>query len=117
MKDLLVLVSLGYNAVAPQSEAATVNKNLISELKSRFKRIVVLYDLDTAGFKHSKQLCLEHELECATLPERNDREGKDISDYRKQYGEKETVEILEEISLPKNISVKLIESSGEEEVS
>jgi DNA primase len=106
-----VLVTLGYNSVAPQSEAASISKDVIDDLKRRFKKIIVLYDLDTAGFKHSKELCLEHDIECVSLPDKYDREGKDISDYRQQYGEEETKNILEEI-LQKDTTVKLIDGSG-----
>jgi hypothetical protein len=92
-KDVLVLKSLGYNSVAPQSEAVNIEKDTIIDLKSRFSNIYLLYDNDEPGKKYSNKVCVEHNLIPIFVPEPS-ASHKDISDYRQVHGEKKTLEFL-----------------------
>ena len=92
-KDAMVLQSLGYHSVAPQSESMTIPLDIMDSLKIRFKDIFLLYDNDSTGRKHSKKLCEQYGLIPIFVPE----PVKDISDYRKAYGIVDTVGLLKEL--------------------
>jgi hypothetical protein len=92
-KDVLVLQSLGYHSIAPQSESMTIDSALIDNLKTRFKYIYLLYDNDATGKKYSKKLCEQYRLMPIFVPE----PVKDISDYRKTYGIVKTLGLLKSL--------------------
>tara|TARA_R110000868_G_scaffold28617_4_gene107114 strand:+ start:11760 stop:12737 length:978 start_codon:yes stop_codon:yes gene_type:complete len=92
-KDVLVLNILGYASTAPQSEAANIEESIITNLKSRFKKIYLLYDNDTPGKKYSEKVCNQHNLIPIFVPEPCNLH-KDISDYRKIHGESNTLKFL-----------------------
>ena len=97
LKDLLVLVNIGYNSVAPQGESVAISNSKMLELKRRFKRVVVLYDKDAAGKRESKKLAKAHDIEFAELPN-IEQKAKDISDYRNILGsDKEIKKIIDKI--------------------
>ena len=68
MKDALCLISAGYYAIAPQSESVRISLETIQELKSRFKSIYILYDLDKAGEKNSIKHSELYNIPYLTLP-------------------------------------------------
>jgi len=68
MKDALCLISAGYCAIAPQSESVRISLETIQELKSRFKSIYILYDLDKAGEKNSIKHSELYNIPYLTLP-------------------------------------------------
>lgn len=81
-KDVLSLSSIGKFAICLNSETALPSKKLIEVLKSRFNKIVVLYDLDETGLKQSEKLCKSFGLTQLILPDvLKEKGGKDISDY------------------------------------
>lgn len=84
LKDVMVLYELGFNAIAPQSENTVIPEDIISELKSRFKRILIFYDSDKAGYESASKLAKNFDLETIFIPK--EYELKDISDYCKIYG-------------------------------
>jgi KaiC/GvpD/RAD55 family RecA-like ATPase len=79
-KDVMTLASKGFNAITLNSETATLPKNIVDELKLRFKTILVLYDNDETGLKQSNILAVAHGLHRLVLPTLQNN-GKDISDY------------------------------------
>ncbi len=84
-KDVLTMSSLGFNAITMNSETALPTKELIDDLKGRFKEIIILYDIDETGIKKSKEICQLYGLSRITLPkELAQSGGKDISDYVQQ---------------------------------
>lgn len=83
LKDVMVLWKLGYNAVAPQGEGMFIPKEVFTDLKSRFDKLILFYDNDDAGFEGSKKLATKYLLESIYIP---DSTTKDISDYTKKYG-------------------------------
>jgi KaiC/GvpD/RAD55 family RecA-like ATPase len=79
-KDVMTLASKGFNAITLNSETASLSKNIVDELKLRFKTILVLYDNDETGLKQSNILAVAHGLHRLVLPTLQNN-GKDISDY------------------------------------
>lgn len=79
-KDVMSLSAKGYNAIALNSETASLGKEIAKQLKSRFKKIIVLYDNDETGLKHSRVLAETHGFHRLQLPKFQDG-GKDVSDY------------------------------------
>lgn len=94
MKDSLCLYSLGIPSCSPNSETQFISTAILSDLKKRFKHIVVLYDLDETGIKFSKKIKKEYPELIVTLLPRVDR-CKDISDYYKAYGRKKTLQMIQ----------------------
>ena len=87
----MCLYSLGYNAIAPQSETTYISEDIIKDITSRFSNIYILFDNDDTGRKgaymlnsyltNSKIVFLENEY-------------KDVSDYYKAMGRGKTIEIV-----------------------
>ncbi len=75
-KDVMTLSSQGKEAFTLNSETASMPQNLAEELKSRYKRIVVLYDSDSTGVKHSEKICEKFGFVRGILP----AGVKDVSD-------------------------------------
>lgn len=92
LKDGLVLKTLGYDFIAPQTEGYIFKENILLGLKKRFKHIVTFFDDDNAGHLASERL-----LEQCSLPYilTND-ECKDISDFRECHGAEVTNELINE---------------------
>lgn len=78
MKDVMCLHEMGYPAVSPSSESTFLPKDVLEQLKTRFKRIIILFDRDTAGVKRSRKLSRETGLEAMFINKKF--KAKDISD-------------------------------------
>ena len=78
MKDVMCLHEMGYPAVSPQSESTFLPKDVLEQLKTRFKRIIILFDRDAAGVKRSRKLSRETGLEAMFINKKF--KAKDISD-------------------------------------
>lgn len=89
-KDVLVLASLGYEAVAPQSESTSISDEFITNAKQKYQNIYLLYDNDETGIKYSDKVCTEYSLIPIFVPQ----PVKDISDYRQLHGEDLTRKLL-----------------------
>jgi hypothetical protein len=79
-KDVMSMAAKGYHAVSLNSETAKPSPQLLSNLRSRFSEVVILYDNDKTGVKQSKELATAFGLARVTLPELVNN-GKDISDF------------------------------------
>jgi len=89
LKDVMCLEVLGYKAFALQSEMHMPKETLISDLKKRFKRIIVLYDNDfhkedNNGQLMANKICETYGLENLVIPD--EYKSKDISDMIKNHG-------------------------------
>lgn len=78
MKDVMCLHEMGYPAVSPSSESTFLPKDVLEQLKTRFKRIIILFDRDTSGVKRSRKLSQETGLEALFVNKRF--KAKDVSD-------------------------------------
>lgn len=92
LKDVMVLYSLGYTAIAPHSESSYIDEKIIKNLKNRFTTIYVLYDNDTIGKQWSKKLCKRYNFINLCIP--NEYKVKDISDYIKKYRKDKTTNLI-----------------------
>lgn len=102
-KDVLTLVSNGFNAITLNSETANLQDETAEELKERFKNVIVLYDNDPTGVKQSKHLSSLYKIHRLQLPKIANN-GKDISDYFAQAGTIENLQILIDDTLQKPLS-------------
>lgn len=83
-KDVLSLVSHGFNAVCLNRETAQIPKNLLRSLGYRFKHITLLYDADETGIKSMARLVKEYKdfgLKSLLLPLQGEKSARDLSDF------------------------------------
>lgn len=93
MKDTMCLNSLGLSACAPNSENLFISDNVLTNLKSRFKYIVVFYDNDLPGIHNMNKIKKDHkDLIYFYIPRKY--KAKDISDFRKKYGRYKTLQFI-----------------------
>ena len=93
MKDSMCLYSCGITACAPNSENLFISDKVLDDLKNRFENIVVLYDNDRPGLYNMAKIRKEHpELTYVFIPKRYG--SKDISDFYKDHGRKETLNLI-----------------------
>lgn len=94
MKDVMCLHEMGYLAVSPSSESTFLPKDVLEQLKARFKRIIILFDRDTAGVKRSRKLSRETGLEAMFINKKF--KAKDVSDAVKANSFEEIKNWLDE---------------------
>lgn len=75
MKDVMVFYEHGVTAIAPQSEVHPFDDEQVAEWKTRFKRIVIVYDFDYTGVKNVNKWRKAYNLEYAFV-----QGAKDLSD-------------------------------------
>lgn len=98
MKDVMCLYSCGITACAPNSETQFVSDSVLDDLKQRFRHIVILFDNDETGISFMNKLKKKHpDLIYTWIPRHYN--AKDISDYYKEYGRKETLNLIKEFVL------------------
>lgn len=94
MKDVMCLHEMGYPAVSPSSESTFLPKDVLEQLKTRFKRIIILFDRDVAGVKRSRKLSRETGLEAIFINKKF--KAKDVSDAVKANSFEEIKNWLDE---------------------
>ena len=98
MKDTMCLYSCGIIACAPNSENLFISDTMLEKLKNRFENIVVFYDNDRSGLYNMAKIRKEHpELIYISIPKKYG--SKDISDFYKDYGRKETLNLIKQFIL------------------
>ena len=101
VKDCLnIMCNLGIPAICMQGEGYKPKPQIIEELKSRYKNVILFYDNDynnpdNPGRKDSMELSLEYNLKRVEIPAKY--ESKDPSDLFKKYGRDRYLEIMNEI--------------------
>lgn len=78
-----------------QAETIMPKKQIIDDLKSRFKDIYLLYDNDKAGIKFSNQIAKKYNLKNIIIPEKYN--SKDFSDLVFNFGRGKSIIILNDI--------------------
>ena len=92
LKDVMVLYEYGIPAIAPCSENLFITEAQYDHLKERFKWIGCLYDMDIPGVQAEKRIKKEFpDVHMLLLPWDT---AKDISDYRKIYGHRKTLDLI-----------------------
>ena len=89
LKDVLTLVSMGYPAIAMQSEMVVPSKELVWDLSEKFTNIVLLYDNDfnsetNPGQTMAARVCKQYDFHNVCISQ--DHQSKDISDLVASYG-------------------------------
>lgn len=98
-KDVMVLDRLGYNAIAPTGENTPIPTNIMENLKSRFKRIIILYDNDEAGIRGASKISENNSIDYTYIPidYYTKFKIKDISDFIKAFKITKSKELLKNI--------------------
>lgn len=96
LKDVMVLFSLGINAVAVRSENTPVSENAFEILQSRFKNIYLWFDADEAGIKGCKKMSEKYDIPCIF---HDGSLGKDPSDIVKNHGINKLKELCQQYKL------------------
>jgi len=91
-KDVISLYEMGYTAIAPTSESSFVPDTYFEKQQSRFKNIIGLYDNDAAGKKFSTKFSETYKIPFVEIP--LEYGCKDISDYVKEYGKENAINLL-----------------------
>lgn len=101
-KDVMVLETLGYNAICFSSEGFGAGKDksesrqiltrLLTEKYHNYKEIIFFMDGDEPGIKYNKQLSRIYKKKYMHVQHEDD--VKDISDYIRKYGIEPTKELL-----------------------
>ena len=92
LKDLMdfnILNMGNIESVAPDSENSMINENIINDLKSKYKKIIVLFDNDDPGLKAAQRYKDRYGIDFITLSME-----KDLSDSIKIHGIEKTREVL-----------------------
>lgn len=92
LKDVMVLDKLGYSAIAPNAESYNIPENIVNEIRRRFKTIILFYDRDMAGMTNTHKLVRKYGFNYFFIPKKY--KIKDISDFYKAKGKKETIKLL-----------------------
>jgi hypothetical protein len=95
LKDVMCLNIIEYPAIAPQGETVRISEAVMKSLRERFDEIIVFYDNDEAGFIGAEKIQDEHDLSNIIIPEHLG--VKDISDFMKQEGEVNSLELMHEL--------------------
>ena len=92
LKDLMAFTRLSIQnaeSIAPDSENSMIAESVIIKLKTKYKKVIVLFDNDEAGIKSMLKYKERYDLDYITL----DFE-KDLSDTVKKYGVDFTRDVL-----------------------
>lgn len=101
LKDVMSLYNvIGVPAVSLQGETVKPKDSVIKELKSRFKKIYLLYDNDydkeqNWGQIYANKFCQEYDIENLIIP--SEYKCKDFSDLVKRHGKIKAHEIIEDL--------------------
>lgn len=78
LKDIMCLYEMGFSAISPSSETTFIPDSILEELKTRFKRIIILFDRDEAGVKNARKYSKQYGLDAIFVHKKF--KAKDISD-------------------------------------
>lgn len=93
MKDVMCLRSLGIEAIAPNSEMYFIPESIYKKLEKKYKYILLLYDNDLAGVQGANKIHKEYKNIIPLIIPRKFN-AKDISDFRKLYGQEGTKKLI-----------------------
>ncbi|WP_100629820.1 AAA family ATPase [Algoriphagus formosus] len=110
-KDVLAFDMFNIPAISMQSENATIPPELITDLKKRFKHVLICYDLDETGAKVSKKWEKIFGIPRIELPD--DLNGKDIYDFHSQGRTKEELMELIDYSIKNHVDNKTFMTAKE----
>lgn len=83
LKEVMLLYEMGVTAVAPQSESTFIPNEMLLDIRSRFNKLVILFDFDKAGREQAKKFGEQYNIEYLKFTEDTINEfdnQKDLSD-------------------------------------
>lgn len=79
LKDVMCLYEMGIPAISPSSESTWIPESVLTDLKKRFKKIIIIFDRDQAGFKNVRKIIKKYkDLDFLFINKKF--KSKDISD-------------------------------------
>lgn len=79
LKDVMCLYEMGIPAISPSSESTFIPESVLTDLKKRFKKIIIIFDRDQAGFKNVRKIIKKYkDLDFLFINKKF--KSKDISD-------------------------------------
>ena len=78
LKDVMCLYKMNIPAISPASESTFIPLPALEELRKRFKRIIILFDRDSAGFKNTRKFTKLYNLSFLFINKKF--KAKDVSD-------------------------------------
>ena len=84
LKDVMCCYEMGFNAIAASSETSFIPENILEDLKTKWKHIVILYDRDKTGMLKSRKYSKQYKLDAFFIHKRF--KAKDLSDAIKLNG-------------------------------
>ena len=79
LKDVMCLYEMGIPAISPSSESTFIPESVLVDLKKRFKKIIIVFDRDQAGFKNVRKIIKKYkDLDFLFINKKF--KSKDISD-------------------------------------
>lgn len=94
----MCLYELGNVAIAPVTENIFVTESQYEKLKNKFDHKILFYDNDYPGIKSMNKIRKEFpDLHVMYIPRKYG--VKDFSDFRKKYGEKKSIDLIESAKL------------------
>ena len=82
LKDVMCLYEMGFYAIAASSETTFIPEDILKSLRSKWKRIIILYDRDKAGMLNARKYSKQYKFDAIFVNKRF--KAKDISDAVKQ---------------------------------
>lgn len=79
LKDVMCLYEMGIPAISPSSESTFIPESVLIDLKKRFKKIIIIFDRDQAGFKNVRKIIKKYK-DLDFLFVNKKFKSKDISD-------------------------------------
>ena len=92
LKDVITLRKLRLYAVAPSAESTIIPDEIIKELKSRFKELIIFYDNDEPGIVASQKHAKLYSAKEMCIPIL--AKVKDPSDFVEEYGYDELIKLI-----------------------
>jgi len=97
LKDVMVLYTLGFNAIAPNSESYVIPEGDMKRFKERFKNLFLFYDNDLTGINTAYAISEKYSIPYSYIILNRDcysKDVKDISDFYKTYGRNSTLGLI-----------------------
>jgi hypothetical protein len=84
LKDVMCLYEMGYYAIAASSETTFIPEDILQNLRSKWKHIVILYDRDRTGMSRARQYSKQYKFDAVFVHKKF--KAKDISDAVRDNG-------------------------------
>ena len=84
LKDVMCLYEMGFNAIAASSETTFIPEDILKSLRTKWKRVVILYDRDKTGMKTAREYSKQYKMDAIFVHKKF--KAKDISDAVRDNG-------------------------------